>query len=129
MNKNCLLLCISLLFCSFIYGQSDDKIYTIVEQQPEYPEGQAALFKYLGNNIKITQDTLEFDCSNILIKFIVEKDGSAIYESCKFYGCKSPCPVETMKKLIEDMPKWKAGRQNGQTVRVAYSLSVKVRIE
>jgi periplasmic protein TonB len=114
--------CFSSLFCT-------TQIYTIVEQQPEYPQGQAALFKYLSQNIKypaIWKDNgLE---GSMFVSFVVEEDGSITHVTCR-RGCDNKEFTELNLKVIRDMPKWKVGRQNGKAVRVAYSLPIKIHLE
>ena len=34
------------------YDTDKNKIYNVVEQMPEYPGGQAALLKFIGDNLK-----------------------------------------------------------------------------
>jgi outer membrane biosynthesis protein TonB len=51
--------------------------YEIIEHQAEYPGGQAALFKYLNENIKMPLNPLNLDAYiRVVVKFVVEKDGS-----------------------------------------------------
>ncbi len=108
-------------------GQKDNKIYTIVEENPEYPGGQAALFKYLSQNLKYPKNDSMDLCGRMMLQFVVEKNGRAIFDSCKFRNC--PLQCNEMKSVINNMPRWKAGRQNGKTVRVALSLPIHIRLE
>ncbi len=75
---------LSFLFMEKINAQQDSTsvnnsgmTYEIIESQAEYPGGQAALFKYLKENIKMPQNPLNLDAYiRVVVKFVVEKDGS-----------------------------------------------------
>ncbi len=120
-----------LFLSSSAYSQTDtSKVFTIVEKTPEYPGGLAALYKYLGKNIKYPQPLRDNGMEgNIYIKFIVEKDGSLSNIEIK-YGCygNEDCR-ENMTKIIKDMPRWKAGSQNGKSVRVLYAIPIRIHLE
>ena len=105
-----------------LFGQKGNKIYTFVEEQPEYPEGQAALFKYLSQNLKYPKRAVDDGCGKMVVQFVIEKNGRTRFESCKFRNCSLKC--YEMKNVIENMPRWKAGRQNGKPVRVLYTLPI-----
>jgi periplasmic protein TonB len=110
-------------------AQNDTTIYKIVEQQPEYPEGMGALFKYLGQNIKYPTICRENGIEGTLyIRFIIEKDGSVKDITCTF-GCQCNGYVDSVSDALKNMPKWKAGKQNGKPVRVQYTLPLKIHLE
>jgi hypothetical protein len=106
-----------LFFASFtlnLFGQ--DKIYDVVEKQPEFPGGGSALLSFFGKNLKYpdTLTRMNIACGKIFIKFIVEKNGTVKYESCKTV-CQAIC-VEA-RKVIVKMPKWKPAEYKGKKAR------------
>lgn len=114
-----------------VYAQTDTTIYTIVEQMPEYPNGQAALFKYLAQNIRYPLYPKENGMEpRMSVSFIVEKDGFLSNIQCEL-GCKNHSEKEkkAFLEIFEKMPCWKAGMQNGKTIRVLYSIPVRIRLE
>jgi hypothetical protein len=124
-------------------------IYTIVEQQPEFPGGMAAMFKFLGQNIKYPAKARENGAEGtVYVGFIVEKDGAITNVTVKrgvptivrdtielvVVGHTKGNKIVTReihdlddeaKRVIGLMPKWKPGRSQGQVVRVAYTLPIK----
>ena len=122
-----ILLILSFLGNSCLFGQRDNKIYTVVEKNPEYPDGQAALFKWLSQNLKYPKRVVDDGCGKMVVQFVIEKNGRARFESCKFRNCSLKC--NEMKNVIKNMPRWKAGRQNGKPVRVLYTLPINIRWE
>ena len=108
--------------------EDDDKPFVTVEQKPEFPEGELALFKYLNSNIKYPAIARENNIEGTdYLGFVVEKDGSITAVKIK-RGVGGGCSEEAVR-VIQGMPKWKPGRQQGRAVRVAYTVPVKFKLE
>lgn len=107
---------------------TDDKVYDVCEQMPIYEGGDAALLKYLRENLKYPDKTKDRGVQGrLVIGFIVEKDGSLT-------DVKVLRPVDIdldaeVLRLVKGMPKWIPGRQNEQRVRVKYNVPVSFRLE
>ena len=104
---------------------TDDKVYDVCEQMPAYEGGDAALLKYLRENLKYPDKTKDRGVQGrLVIGFIVEKDGSLT-------DVKVLRPVDIdldaeVLRLVKGMPKWIPGRQNGKRVRVRYLLPIHI---
>ena len=104
---------------------TDDKIYEVCEQMPIFEGGDAALLKYLGENLKYPDKTKDRGVQGrLVIGFIVEKDGSLT-------DVKVLRPVDIdldaeVLRLVKGMPKWIPGRHNGQRVRVRHLLPIHI---
>ena len=59
----------------------------------------------------------------IVLKFLVEKDGS-VSNVHAIRGIEDASLREEAIRVVKNMPKWKAGRQNGVNVRVWYVLPI-----
>ena len=120
------------VFClsnQWVLAQNDTTIYRLVEQPPQYPEGQAAMFKYLSQNIKYPETCRENGTeSTMYLNFIIEKNGSIKNVTC-IRGCGCKEWMELNIKMLQNMPKWKAGRHDDKAVRVAYTLPIKIHLE
>ena len=133
------------LVCSFGYGQdkpeTQDEIFWVVEQMPEFPGGDEAMFKYLSDNLSYPQNAREAGIQGkVMVGFVVEADGSITeVKTIRFFPItdskeKSKPVTLTMvlQKELEDeairvikaMPKWTPGKQRGRNVRVAYRLPI-----
>jgi periplasmic protein TonB len=98
-----------------------DAPHTFVEQKPEFPGGEKALFQYLADNTHYPQMAREVGTDGrVFLQFVVEKDGS-ITDVKVLRGIGSGCDEEAMR-VIKTMPHWAAGKQNGRPVRVLYNL-------
>lgn len=106
----------------------EEQIFTAVEQQPEFPGGISAMYKFLGENIKYPSAAQRANVSGkVFMKFVVEKDGSiGFVEVLKGIGF--GCDEEALR-VIKSMPKWNAGRQNGKNVRVFFQMPVTYKLD
>jgi protein TonB len=103
---------------------SQEEIFQVVESMPEFPGGERALYKYLGENIRYPRMANEAGISGkVYITFVVEKDGS-ITDVRLMRGIGGGCDEEAMR-VVKNMPDWVPGRQRGIPVRVQFILDVK----
>lgn len=95
----------------------------VVEQMPEFPGGQKGLFKFLGENIRYPKEARKANVTgNVFASFVVGADG-AIRDVTIAKGIGYGCDEE-VKRVVELMPKWKPGIQDGKAVPVRYSLPI-----
>ena len=124
-----LLTVIATFFSSTVKAQTtvpSDTIYKIavIEEQPAFPGGEVALFKYLGENIKYPVKAREKNIQGtVYVRFTIDKDGSVVDVSIK-RGIGGGCDEEALK-AVNAMPKWKPGTQQGDPVKVKYTMPVK----
>ena len=57
------------------YDTDKNKIYNVVEQMPEYPGGQAALLKFIGDNLKYPKEMVGCFQGRIRVRFYVDSLG------------------------------------------------------
>ena len=108
--------------------ESKETIFTAAEQNPQFPGGMPAMYRFLGNNIKYPNEAQRASVSGrVYVKFVVEKDGSiSSVEVLKGIGF--GCDAEAIR-VIKSMPKWIPGRQNGKPVRVYYNMPIVFKID
>lgn len=108
---------------------TDDYVYVVVEEAPQFPGGITPMLKYLASNAQIERPkscTIEAGTDKIKIytKFIIETDGSI----SNFEIIKTPVQcnelLEAADHLLTTGPKWKPGKQGGKAVRVSYTLPI-----
>ncbi|MBA3970549.1 MAG: TonB family protein, partial [Bacteroidetes bacterium] len=99
---------------------------TIVEQMPTFPGGEAAMMKYIQQNVSYPQMEKEGQIQGTCyVTFVVEKDGSITDVKVLRGVSGGPgCDKEAMR-VVKSMPAWKAGKQNGREVRVQFNLPIK----
>lgn len=103
--------------------EAEDEIFQVVEQDPEYPGGVEALYKFIQQNLKYPQLAKENNITGrVFVQFVVEKDGSVSnVKAARDIG--GGCGAEAVR-VIKAMPKWTPGKQRGKAVRAAYTLPV-----
>ena len=108
--------------------EEENKVFDIVEQQPLFPGGPAALMKYLSENTKYPVVAQENGVQGrVTVQFVVEKDGS-ISDVHVLRGVDPSLDKEAVR-VVKSMPRWTPGRQNGITVRVNYRVPVLFRLQ
>lgn len=105
----------------------ETKIFTVVEQMPMYPGGDAALMGYLHDNIKYPTVAAENGVQGrVVVGFVVERDGS-ITDVNILRGVDPSLDREAMR-VVKSMPRWNPGKQNGFAVRVKCQVPVSFRL-
>ena len=106
----------------------DSEIFTLVEQDPQFPGGNDALYQYLGQNAhypdKAKADGIQ---GTVYLTFIIEKDGSI--SNIRVLRSPSDLLSQEAIRLVKAMPKWKPGKQRGKQVRVQYNLPINFQID
>jgi periplasmic protein TonB len=106
---------------------TDDVIFTIVEQQAEYTGGFEALAKFLGKNIKYPAAPKRMGIQGtVYVGFVIERDGT-ISDIQVIKGVHADCDKEATR-VVAMMPLWKPGKQNGKAVRSRFVLPVKFKL-
>ena len=101
----------------------EEEIFQIVEENPEFPGGELALYKYLNDNLKYPTVARENGITGkVYIKFVVEKDGS-ISRAMIRKDIGGGCGAEALR-VVNAMPRWKPGKQRGKAVRSVVTLPV-----
>lgn len=105
-----------------------EEIFVVVEEQPEFPGGNAAMMKFLGDNIKYPVIAQENGIQGrVITNFVVERDGS-ITDVQVVRGVDPSLDKEAVR-VIQSMPRWKPGQQRGSAVRVRFTLPVVFRLQ
>lgn len=95
----------------------EEQIYRGVEQMPEFPGGEKELMKYLNDNIQYPVIAAENGIQGrVTLEFVVSETG-AISDVKVIQKLDPSCDKEAMR-VIQAMPKWIPGMQNGRAVKV-----------
>jgi len=108
--------------------EDSQEIFYHVEENPEYPGGFDQIGKFIGRNLRYPPMARETGVQGrVTVTFVVEKDGS-ISDVKVLRGIGSGCDEEAVR-VVNAMPKWKPGKQNGKPVRVHFSLPIMFRLD
>lgn len=103
--------------------KNTNEVFIVVEKEPEFSGGNAAMMKFLSDNIKYPVEAQEKKIQGrVIINFVVEKDGSL--SDFKVVRGIDPLLDEEAIRVLKAMPNWQPGMQRGENVRVRFTLPV-----
>ncbi|MEO7989625.1 MAG: energy transducer TonB [Chryseolinea sp.] len=105
---------------------ADSVVYTVVEQQAQYPGGLNGLVEFLEKNINYPERPRKLGISGtVFVSFIVNKDGS-LSDIGIVKGVHVDLDKEAMR-VLSISPNWIPGVQTGEIVRSRFVLPIKFR--
>lgn len=111
-----------------MYRKNSTRIYSVVEEMPEYPGGMKAFVNYLKRKLVYPPQAKKENLEGVVaVQFVVEKDGRIT----------SPTVVRSLRAdmdsaaltAIRNMPNWIPAREHDMRVRCKYSVPVQFKIE
>ncbi len=100
----------------------------LVEQKPSFPGGEAAMYTWLGNNIVYPPAASEEGAQGrVVVEYVVGKDGSIT--NVRVVRPRHPALDREAVRVVSAMPTWVPGRNNGQPVKVTYTLPVTFKLQ
>jgi protein TonB len=97
--------------------------YNVVEQMPEFPGGESAMARFLHDNIKYPSIAAENGVQGkVYVNFIVDRQGAI--SNVKVVRGVDPAVDREAIRVVKSMPKWIPGRQNGEAVRVSFTVPI-----
>lgn len=101
----------------------EEEVFEMVEQQPEFPGGQAEMMKFIKDNMKYPVIAMENGVhGRVYCQFVVGANGKI--RDVKVVRGVDPYLDKEAVRVIQMMPDWIPGRQNGRAVSVRYTLPV-----
>lgn len=106
----------------------EGQIFTVVEEQPSFPGGLPALFKYLAAEVKYPVIAQENGIQGrVVTSFVVDKEGNI--KQVKVERGVDPALDAEALRVVKAMPKWIPGKQKGEVVAVRYILPVQFKLQ
>ena len=110
-----------------VEADDDDRIYEMVEENAQFPGGDAECFKWLSDHIKYPSICVEQGVQGrVIVNFVVNRDGSIV--DLKTVRSPDPNLTKEAERVVKLMPKWKPARQGNKTVRSRFTLPVMFRL-
>lgn len=94
----------------------------VAEYMPEFPGGKNALIEFLQRNLRQPNDFEEGEKVTVIASFVVDQNGYITGVKITQKG-RSDLDSEVIR-VINKMPRWKPGSQNGRSVAVYYKVPV-----
>jgi protein TonB len=101
-------------------------VYKFVEKPPSFPGGDEALVKYLMTNLHYPKDQEDYQ-GTLRLSFVVDTAGNLL-DKCIYDKNESAYTLLDKEsiRLLNEMPKWKPGMQNGRRVAVRFLLPMHI---
>ncbi len=100
------------------------KIWTYAAEMPAFPDGEAALYKFLNSNLLYPVIAKENDIKGtVTLQFVVTTLGK-IEKIKVLRGIGGGCDEEAIR-VVKAMPDWKPGKHQGRAVPVKFTLPIK----
>ncbi|MDR0798812.1 MAG: energy transducer TonB [Dysgonamonadaceae bacterium] len=100
--------------------------YAYVEQMPQFPGGNGALVKFIQENL---QDPSPESCvqGRVVVRVIINSEGEVTHP--EIVKSLEPAFDKEAIRVIQMMPRWTPGKQDGKNVNVYYTLPVLFRLQ
>ena len=109
--------------------EEDDKSNSSKKQivMPMFPGGSSGLFQYLSQNVHYPERCEKNGIQGrVVVNVIVEANGS-IYEAWVENSVDPDLDKEAIR-VVKNMPKWIPGNDNGNPIRVKYTIPITFRL-
>lgn len=99
------------------------KVFNVVETMPAYPGGEQAMMEFIKNNLKYPKEAQDAKIEGrVTIRFVIDEEGF-VTDANIMRGIDPACDKEALR-VINTMPKWIPGKQNGKDVPVYFTLPI-----
>ena len=104
---------------------SNGKVYLHSEEPPSFPDGEKALLAFIKENYHYPEICKDINIDGrIYVRFIVRTTGEI--DSVQVIRGLSPDLDSKAIQMVESMPCWIPGRQNGKAVDVYYTIPIRL---
>ena len=99
------------------------KTYDAAEVMPEFPGGTEALLSFIKDNLEYPQKAIDEQTEGrVIIRFVVNSNGE-ISDPTILKGINKNLDQAAID-VINKLPRWKPGQQDGQPVSVRFTLPI-----
>ncbi|PKV62543.1 energy transducer TonB [Pontibacter ramchanderi] len=110
-------------------GSSEsNEVFEYVEEMPHFEGGEAALMRHISKKIRYPRQAVTEQVEGIVIvSFVVSKTGK-VTDATVLKGLGYGTEEEALR-VIQSLPAWTPGRQNGKPVAVRYTLPIRFNLQ
>jgi len=107
---------------------TQDEVFVVVDEMPEYPGGDLALRTFLAQNIKYPLEAAKKGIhGKVYVNFVVEKDGTV--GLVKIARGVDPSLDAEALRVVKLLTNWKPGKQKGKDVRVSFTVPIQFALQ
>ncbi len=106
----------------------DNKVFDMVEVQPSFPGGTSEMMSWISSHLKYPAIAAENGIEGkVIVQFVVGKNG-AIRDANIVRALNPSCDKEALR-VVNAMPRWLPGKQNGKEVSVKFTLPITFKLQ
>ena len=103
-------------------------VYESPEVMPEFPGGMEAMVKFLSDNVKYPEQAAKDNIEGrVIVQFIIDKTGQ-ISDAKVVRSVSEELDAEALR-VVELMPNFIPGRQDGKAVAVRFTLPISFKLQ
>ncbi len=100
-----------------------DGVFAVVEKMPQFPGGTVKMMEYFKSNVNYPAEARQKGTTGrVVVQFVINEDGS-ISDSRVVRSIDPQLDAEALR-VVNAMPAWEPGIQNGKAVKVKYNVPV-----
>ena len=101
----------------------NDQVFVSVEREPQFKGGMLGFYQFLAANLQYPPQMMRYNIQGkVIITLTIEKNGSVSdIRAIRDIGYGS---AEEAIRVLKKSPRWEPGYQNGEPVRVRYTLPI-----
>ena len=108
-------------------SDKESKVFKLVEEMPQFPGGQQAMMKFIGENVKYpAQATADKAMGMVVVDFVIKSTGEV--KEVKIARGVHPALDAEALRVIRLMPDWTPGKQQGEAVDVSYTIPIQFKL-
>ena len=109
-------------------AEKENRTFDVVDEMPQFPGGPSQLFEFLARNVNYPTEAEKANIQGrVIVTFVVENDGSI--SGAKVVKSVDPSLDAEALRVVNAMPNWIPGKQNGKPTRVKYTVPVTFRLQ
>ena len=103
-------------------------VYDVVEQMPQFPGGFQKMNEFIEENMQYPKKCAEKGIyGRVIVAFVVERSGQL--SNIRVVKSVHPALDKEALRIVNLMPRWIPGKQNGVTVRVKYIIPIRFSVK
>lgn len=136
MKKKIIFMLLSLTICVACWSQgtlsinreevNPQKIYHIASKMPQFPEGIEAMMKFIADSTRYPKMG-HYVQGRVVLRFVVDTIGQL--DDIIILRGLEPGLDEEVIRIVESMPRWIPGEQDGVKVPVYFNLPISFRLK
>ncbi|MBK0402587.1 energy transducer TonB [Adhaeribacter sp. BT258] len=107
---------------------ASDEVYVMVEEMPRFPGGENEMIRFVNKHMLYPQEARDNgEEGRVIVQFVVTKEGKLT--NPEIVRSVSPSIDKEALRIVEIMPLWQPGKQNGRAVNTRYTLPLTFQLQ